>query len=111
MSGGKAKLKYTLSGVACPAQISGTASRSGSVNGKATVKVAAGKTTVIDDPRQGEEWDGAVQDRPEDERPPDDAGRGGQRDREVAGGTRRAPGLRLQSDTCSSAGTDEQVSD
>ena len=53
VSGGKAKLKYTLSGVACPAQISGTASLSGSVTGKATVKVAAGKSTVLTIPVKG----------------------------------------------------------
>lgn len=48
---GAAKVKYTLSGVACPAQISAVASLSGKgISGRATVKVAAGKTTVISIP-------------------------------------------------------------
>jgi hypothetical protein len=42
------KVKYTLSGVACPAQLDATASLSGKgIAGKAAVKVAAGKTTVL----------------------------------------------------------------
>lgn len=53
VSGGKATVKYTLSGVACPAEISGVASLSGAVTGKASVKVAAGKTTVISIPVKG----------------------------------------------------------
>jgi sugar lactone lactonase YvrE len=45
---GVAKVKYTLTGVACPAQIAATASLTGKgVSGKTSVKVAAGKTTVI----------------------------------------------------------------
>ena len=47
VSNGVAKVRYTLSGVACPAQIGATASLSGGVSGKAATKVAAGKTTVI----------------------------------------------------------------
>ena len=43
VSGGKAKVKYTLSGVACPAQVAATASLSGAVNGKAAVKVAGAR--------------------------------------------------------------------
>ena len=47
-SGGVARLKYTLSGVACPARIAATASLTGTgISGKARVTVAAGKTTVI----------------------------------------------------------------
>lgn len=53
VANGVAKLKYTLSGVACPAEISGVASLSGAVKGKASVKVAAGKTTVISIPVKG----------------------------------------------------------
>jgi sugar lactone lactonase YvrE len=53
VAGGKAKVKYTLSGVACPAQVSATASLSGTVNGKAAVKVAAGKTTTLSIPARG----------------------------------------------------------
>jgi sugar lactone lactonase YvrE len=52
-TGGKAKVKYTLSGVACPAQISAVASLSGAVTGKAAVKVAAGKSTVLSIPVKG----------------------------------------------------------
>ena len=45
---GVAKVKYTLTGVACPAQIAATASLTGKgISGKAVVKVAAGRTTVI----------------------------------------------------------------
>ncbi len=47
VSKGVAKVKFTLAGVACPAQVSATASLSGAVRGKAAVKVAAGKTTVL----------------------------------------------------------------
>ena len=53
VSGGKARVKYTLSGVACPAQIDGVASLSGAVTGKAAVKVAAGKSTVLSIPVKG----------------------------------------------------------
>jgi sugar lactone lactonase YvrE len=54
VSGGVAKLKYTLTGVACPAQIDATASLTGAgISGKANVKVAAGKTTVISIPVKG----------------------------------------------------------
>ncbi len=52
-SKGVAKLKYTLTGVACPAQVSATASLSGTVKGKAAVKVAAGKSTVLSIPIKG----------------------------------------------------------
>jgi sugar lactone lactonase YvrE len=42
------KVKYTLTGVTCPAQIDATATLTGKgIAGKARVKVAAGKTTVI----------------------------------------------------------------
>ena len=42
------KVKYTLTGVACPAQLDATASLAGKgIAGKAAVKVAAGKSTVI----------------------------------------------------------------
>jgi hypothetical protein len=48
---GVAKIKYTLSGVACPEQVDATASLAGKgIAGKANVKVAAGKTTVISIP-------------------------------------------------------------
>jgi sugar lactone lactonase YvrE len=53
VAGGKAKVKYTLSGVACPAQVAATASLSGAVNGKAAVKVASGKTTTLSIPARG----------------------------------------------------------
>jgi DNA-binding beta-propeller fold protein YncE len=45
------KVKYTLTGVACPAQLDANASLTGKgIAGKATVKVAAGKSTVISIP-------------------------------------------------------------
>ena len=45
------KVKYTLTGVACPSQLDATASLAGNgIAGKATVKVAAGKTTLISIP-------------------------------------------------------------
>ena len=48
------KVKYALTGVACPAQVDATASLSGKgIVGKARVKVAAGKTTVIAIPVKG----------------------------------------------------------
>ena len=54
VSGGVARVKYTLSGVACPAQVPGTASLAGSgLSGKASVKVASGKTTVLSIPVKG----------------------------------------------------------
>jgi tripartite motif-containing protein 71 len=46
---GMARVKFALPGVACPAQVSAVASLKGKgVSGKAAVKVAAGKTTVIE---------------------------------------------------------------
>lgn len=45
--GGAVSVKYTASGFACPAEISATASLSGGVTGKTSLKVLAGKTTVI----------------------------------------------------------------
>lgn len=53
VSKGVAKVTFTLSGVACPAQIPAVASLSGGVRGKASVKVAAGKATVISIPVKG----------------------------------------------------------
>ena len=53
VAGGKAKVRYTLSGVSCPAQVSGVASLSGAVNGKTSVKVAAGRSTVLSIPVRG----------------------------------------------------------
>lgn len=53
VSKGKATVKYTLAGVACPAQVSAVASLSGAVNGKAAVKVAAGRSTVLSIPVKG----------------------------------------------------------
>ena len=51
VSKGIAKVRYTLAGVACPAQVAATASLSGSgISGKAAVKVAAGRATVISIP-------------------------------------------------------------
>lgn len=48
---GVAKVKYTLSGVACPEQVDATASLTGKgIAGKTSVKLAAGKTTVISIP-------------------------------------------------------------
>lgn len=45
---GKANVKFALPGVACPAQVAAVATLKGrGVSGKAAVKVAAGKTTVI----------------------------------------------------------------
>ena len=50
----KAKVKFALPGVACPAQVDATATINGKgVSGKANVKVAAGKTTVIAIPVSG----------------------------------------------------------
>jgi hypothetical protein len=53
VANGKAKVKYTLSGVACPAQVAATASLSGAVNGKASVTVPAGRSTVLSIPAKG----------------------------------------------------------
>ena len=51
VANGKAKVKYALTGVACPAQIDAVATITGKgVSGKANVKVAAGKVTVIEIP-------------------------------------------------------------
>jgi hypothetical protein len=51
VSGGVATVKYTLAGVACPAEIAATASLTGKgIAGKAAVKVAAGKTTTLSIP-------------------------------------------------------------
>ena len=48
------KVKYALTGVACPTQVDATASLAGKgIAGKAKVKVAAGKTTVIAIPVKG----------------------------------------------------------
>jgi len=48
---GVAKVKYTLSGVACPEQVDATASLAGKgIVGKTNVKLAAGKATVISIP-------------------------------------------------------------
>lgn len=48
---GVAKVKYTLSGVACPAQVAATTSLTGKgIAGKASVKLAAGKPTIISIP-------------------------------------------------------------
>lgn len=53
VTGGKAKVRYTLTGVSCPAQVSAVASLKGAVNGKATVRVPAGKATVLSIPARG----------------------------------------------------------
>ena len=54
VSKGVAKVKYALTGVACPAEIDATASLTGKgIAGHASVKVAAGKTTVIEIPVKG----------------------------------------------------------
>jgi hypothetical protein len=53
VAGGTAKVKYTLTGVACPAEVTAVASLKGAVNGKATVKVPAGKPTVLSIPAKG----------------------------------------------------------
>lgn len=51
VSGGVARIKYALSGIACPAEVAATATLTGAgVSGKAAVKVAAGKATVISIP-------------------------------------------------------------
>ena len=48
VSKGVAKVRYAIPGVSCPAQIAATASLAGKgISGRTTVKVAAGKTTVI----------------------------------------------------------------
>ena len=48
VSGCVAKVKFALTGIACPAQVAATASLTGNgISGKANVKVVAGKTTVI----------------------------------------------------------------
>jgi len=45
---GKATVKYSATGIACPAQVDATASLKGKgVSGKARVKIAAGKRTAI----------------------------------------------------------------
>jgi hypothetical protein len=54
VTNGVAKVKFALPGVACPAQVDATATIKGKgVSGKAKVKVAAGKTTVIEIPVHG----------------------------------------------------------
>lgn len=53
VSKGVAKVRYTLSGVACPAQVAATASLAGGVSGKAMVKVAAGRASVLSIPVKG----------------------------------------------------------
>lgn len=53
VSGGIAKVKFTLGGVACPAQVAATASLKGAVNGKAAVQVPAGRPTVLSIPAKG----------------------------------------------------------
>lgn len=53
VAGGVAKVKFALPGVSCPAQVPAVASLSGSVTGKASTSVAAGKTTVISIPVKG----------------------------------------------------------
>jgi streptogramin lyase len=53
VSNGVAKVKYTLNGVACPSQLSAVATLSGAVKGKASVKVAAGKSTLLSIPVKG----------------------------------------------------------
>ncbi len=51
VAGGVAKVKYSLTGVACPAQVAATATLTGKgISGKASVTVAAGKTTVLSIP-------------------------------------------------------------
>lgn len=48
---GKARIRYNLAGVACPAEIDAVASLTGAgISGKARVKVKAGKTTLIEIP-------------------------------------------------------------
>ena len=53
VSGGVAKVRYTLAGVACPAQVDAVAMLAGSVKGKASVKVPAGKPTTLSIPAKG----------------------------------------------------------
>jgi sugar lactone lactonase YvrE len=53
VSGGVAKVRYTLTGVACPAQVDAVATLAGAVKGKASVKVPAGKPTVLSIPAKG----------------------------------------------------------
>ncbi len=53
VANGVAKVRYTLGGVACPAQVGATASLSDAVKGKAAVKVPAGKPTVLTIPAKG----------------------------------------------------------
>jgi sugar lactone lactonase YvrE len=52
-AGLQARVSFTLTGVACPAQVSGTASLAGAVKGKAAVKVPAGRPTVLTIPVRG----------------------------------------------------------
>jgi sugar lactone lactonase YvrE len=52
-SGGVAKVKYSLSGVACPTEVAGVASLSGAVTGKAVVKIPAGRATTLSIPVKG----------------------------------------------------------
>ena len=53
VSGGVAKVRYTLTGVACPAQVDAVATLGGAVKGKASLKVPAGKPTVLSIPVKG----------------------------------------------------------
>ena len=45
-----ARVKYTAAGIACPAQLTATASLSGGASGKASVKVGAGTSSLIEIP-------------------------------------------------------------
>ena len=61
-SGYVARVKYTLSGVACPTQLNATASLTGKgIAGKTAVKVAAGKTTIIEIPLKASRGSGKAQ--------------------------------------------------
>jgi hypothetical protein len=61
VSGGVAKVKYALTGVACPAQIAATATLTGKgISGKASVTVAAGKTSVLSIPVKAAKGKGAA---------------------------------------------------
>ena len=73
VSGGTAKIAYTLSGVACPAEIGATATLTGAgISGKAaSMKLKAREEHDPDEAHEGHEREGDVQDRPQDERAPD----------------------------------------
>ena len=99
VAGGTAKIAYTLSGVACPAEVGATATLTGSgIVGQGRRLEAQGRREEHDpdEALEGGERQGHVQDRAQDERAADD--RDAERDGEREVGDSSAEGRRLQED-------------